>query len=209
MSLKNNQNKFDFVLFLTKRLIGYIIIIMTEEMRNRISALIVMIAKGNDGAAAELAYLVSARMLSVARSVLHDKAKAEDAVQDSFIRIFENANKFKSGTNGYAWICKIVQNTALNMLRRDRASVDLDECFYLADETDVASRSAQSLAVEQVMSVLDIPEKRLIYQKYFMDFTVRDSAKSLGLSKSAAARKIVAAENKMREYISSRDKNGQ
>lgn len=181
---------------------------MTEELRKQIGALIEMTASGNIAAAEELARLVSARMLSVARSIVHNRERAEDIVQDSFVRIIEGAHKFKPGTNGYAWICKIVQNTALNELRRERATVDIEECFYLESGDDTEARSTSTHDVQAAMSVLDGTERLLIYQKYFMDFTVRDSSKSTGLSKSTVARKIVVAESKMREYMCSRDKNG-
>lgn len=178
---------------------------MTEEMRETINNLIAGIARGNEAALNELARLVSARMLSVARSVVHDRVLAEDVVQDSFIKIVNKAGSFKHG-NGYAWICKIVHNTALNSLRKSKPTADIDEFYDIAATTDVAERSAASLAVEQAMGVLDRTEKLLIYQKYFMDYTVRDSAKATGLSKSTVARKIAEAEDKMRAFMS---KSGQ
>lgn len=174
---------------------------MTEQMRDRISKLIVSIAEGNEAALNELARLVSPRMLSVARAVVRDRALSEDVVQESFIKIVDKAHRFKPGTNGYGWICKIVHNTALNMMRRQKPNADIDEFYDIAAAVDVAEKSAQALAVEQAMSVLDNTEKLLIYQKYFMDFTVRDSAIATGLSKSTVARKLAAAEEKMRKHM--------
>lgn len=179
---------------------------MTEQMRTTINNLIVSLAHGDEAALSELARLVSVRMLSVARSIVHDRALAEDVVQESFIKIVDKAHRFKADTNGYAWICKIVQNTALNMRRKIKPTTDIDEFYDIAATTDVAERSAQSLAVEQAMSVLDNTEKLLIYQKYFMDYTVRDSAKAISLSKSTVARKLVEAEAKMRKFMT---KSGQ
>lgn len=174
-------------------------------MRQRINELIAEIARGNTAALDELARLVSARMLSVARSVLHDAAAAEDAVQDSFIKILEKSNRFKPDTNGYAWICKIVYNTALNIAKRERVTVDISECFDLSDGTNVSERATVGMTVEKAMSVLDGTERRVIYQKYFMDFTVRDSAKALGLSKSKVSRAVLAAEEKMRKFMNAHD----
>lgn len=180
---------------------------MTEQMRSRINELIANIADGDEAALIELSRLVTARMLSVARSVVRDSATAEDVVQESFIKIVNKAHKFKRGTNGYAWICKIVHNTALNMLRSNKPTADIDEFYDIAATTDVAESSAAAAAVEKAMSALDKTERLLVYQKYFMDYTVRDSAKSTGLSKSAVARKITDAEQKMRKFLSERDNN--
>lgn len=180
---------------------------MTESDRTRISELIVEINGGNVHALDELSRLVSARMLSVARSIVRDAALAEDVVQDSFIRIISGAGGFKPNTNGYAWICKIVHNAALNALRREKRGMTADiDCFFdLTDGTDITEQAHAAADVKRAMSVLSPVERQLIYQKYFMDYTVRDSAKAIGRSKSQAARLIAAAEKKMRETLS-RDK---
>ena len=173
---------------------------MTEEMVQTINRLIACIASGNEAALNELARLISSRMLSVARAIVRDRALAEDVVQESFVRIVNKAHRFKYG-NGYAWVCKIVHNTALNTLRKAKPTADIDEFYDIADTMDVAEKSAASLAVEQAMSVLDKQEKLLIYQKYFMDYTVRDSAKATGIDKSTISRKIIKAEEKMRLFL--------
>lgn len=179
---------------------------MTDQTRQRINEIIAEIARGNTAALDELARLVSARMLSVARSVLHSTPAAEDAVQDSFIKILEKARLFKPNTNGYAWICRIVYNTALNTAKRERITVDISTCFDLSDGTNVSERATTELTAEKAMSVLDGTERRVIYQKYFMDFTVRDSAKALGLSKSKVSRTILAAEEKMKRFMDAQNK---
>ena len=180
---------------------------MTESERTRISELIVAIDGGNVHALDELSRLVSARMLSVARATVRDRALAEDVVQDSFVKIITGAKGFKPNTNGYAWICKIVHNTALKALRRERRgnTVDIDEFFDISDGADISEQASAAADVKRATSALSPIERRLIYQKYFMDFTVRDSAKAVGKSKSQVARLISAAEQKMRDTIS-RDK---
>lgn len=181
---------------------------MTESERTRISALITAIGDGDVNALDELSVRVSARMLSVARSIVRDGALAEDVVQDSFIKIIGNAGKFKRGTNGYAWICKIVQNTALNAIRRERGrTVNIDELYDIEGGGDIAESAIASAAVKTAMHGLTAFEKTLIYQKYFMDLTVRESAKLTGKSKSTVARTIAAAEQKMRGALAPRDKN--
>ena len=182
-----------------------IIKIMTDEMRRQINVYIVEISKGNEFALDALSRLVSARMLSIALSIVKSRATAEEVVQDSFLRIVNNAQLFKPDTNGYAWICKITQNVALNVLQREgrHRTENIDDYFHLASNDDVESKSTAELLVRQALSVWTDFEKRVIYQKYFMDFTVRDSAKSLAKSKSAVQRAIASAEDKMRNFLQS------
>ena len=176
---------------------------MTDEMRKQINILIVQVSQGNTFALEGLSRLVSARMLSIALSIVKNRATAEDVVQDSFLRIVKNARLFKPETNGYAWICKITQNVALNALRVEnrRRAENIDDFFNLSTNVDVAEQSLATLTLKQAMQTLTDFEKQVIYQKYFMDFTVRDSAKSLGKSKSAVQRAISLAESKIKIFL--------
>lgn len=183
--------------------------VMTQEDRQRINALIVHISQGDVYALDALSRLVSGRMFSVALSFVKNRSLAEDVVQDSFVNVMQNAAQFSPNTNGYAWICKIVQNTALNALRKEKRfkAENIDDFFDLSDSFDLAEQSAATVTLQRAMSVLNSLEKLLIYQKYFMDFTVRDIAKSVGKPKSTVQRTLNVAENKMRIYLESRKNN--
>lgn len=176
---------------------------MNDELRNRINRNIVSIAQGNVIALEDLSRAVSGRMLSVAVSVLKNRALAEDAVQEAFIKIVKYAGRFDAGTNGYAWICKITQNVALTMLKAEkrRRTVNIDDCFDLSADTDVFAESSAAVNLKNALAVLTDIERQVIYQKYFMEFTVRDIAKSVGKSKSTVQRIIDAAEQKMANYF--------
>ena len=172
-------------------------------MRRRINYLILLIAEGDESALEELSRLVSGRMLSIATSILRDRGLAEEVVQDSFVRVIYNARSFKPDTNGYAWICKITQNLALNTLRRERriATVNIDECFSLATNDDVFETSATHLILKQAMETLTPLERWILYQKYFMDLTVREIAQTVNKSKSAVQRALTSAEEKVRNFF--------
>ena len=172
---------------------------MDELTRQKINRCIAEISDGDYSALEILSSLVSTRMLSVAQSVLHQRSLSEDAVQDAFVKIVDNAKRFDKQTNGYAWICKITQNCALNVLRR---AENIDDCFFLADSSDPFGLSENTVTLQNALSVLDETEKKVVYQKYFMDFTVRDIAAALGMPKSTVQRTVDRAESKLRQYLS-------
>lgn len=176
---------------------------MDDNVRQQINDCIVGISKGDVFSLEILSSLVSARMLSVAMSVLHDKTLAEDATQEAFVKVVDNAKRFKQGTNGYAWICKIVQNCALNIFRKERRrpTVNLDDCFYLADQADPFGDAEVNLTLKKAMSLLDPTEQAVIYHKYFMDLTVRESAKLFGVGKSSVQRTVERAEKKLQQWL--------
>ena len=178
---------------------------MTEQMRQKINYLIQLIAVGDQSALEDLSRLVSGRLFSIAISIVRDRGLAEDVVQDTFLRIVYNASSFKPDTNGYAWICKIAQNLALNALRREKRNrtVNIDDCFSLAADDDVFEQSSAHVVLRQAMATLTPLERWILYQKYFMDLTVRDIAQAVNKSKSAVQRALASAEEKVRNFIKS------
>ena len=89
------------------------------------------------------------------------------------------------------------------MLKREKRNktVNIDELFDISAATDVFAESSAAINLQKALSVLAEREKQVVYQKYFMEFTVRDIAKSVGKSKSSVQRTLDAAEEKMRKYL--------
>lgn len=177
---------------------------MNIELREKTEYALSLIKDGNDNGVDMLYSAMGKVMLMVARGVVKDLYTAEDVVQESFLKIVKNAHKYKSGTNAYAWVCKIVRNTALNTLKSTQRHPleNIDEFFCLSDGTDMADKSTTQLLVERLMNSLAPPiVKQMVYMKYFLDMSVREIAKEVGKSKSYVAKEIAKAEEAMKNML--------
>lgn len=159
------------------------------------------IAAGDDRGVEELCHSMGGTMLALARSILCDPQLAEDAVQESILNVIRGIGKYEAGTNGYAWVCRIVRNTSINVLRSygTRGICIGDGLSALSDDRDPIEEVTAKVTVEELMRALPSVEgRRMIYMKYFLDMTVREIAAELGRSKTYVADGIVKAENVMR-----------
>src|SRR6478736_2040019 len=80
-----------------------------------------------------------------ARRLSHDRADAEDLVQDTYLKAFRAADRFEPGTNLRAWLFTILHNTALNRARdraRDTVAVDSEVVDRAADAPPLGGWSA-------------------------------------------------------------------
>ena len=163
-----------------------------------------LIAEGNDIGVDLLYACMGKTMLFIAKGVVKDSFIAEDVVQESFLKIVKHIAKYKKGTNSYAWICRIVRNTALNSLKsnKGRNEQNIDEFLFLSDGDNFAVRSETQMLVEKVMNSLAPPiVKQMVYMKYFLDMTVREIAQAVGKSKSYVSKEIIKAEAYMKEML--------
>jgi len=91
---------------------------------------------------------------SLYRSALHlthNRAEAEDVVQETFLRAFRNFHRFNPGTNCRAWLFTIMRNTFLNRLRRAGRE--------LPDGGDSAEWASPSEPVGALASAIESPEE--------------------------------------------------
>jgi RNA polymerase sigma-70 factor (ECF subfamily) len=71
----------------------------------------------------------------IARSVLSDDHEAEDAVQESYIRVFTGLRDFRGAASLRTWLTRIVLNEAIRRRRRQRFMVDLDTLHAAEERT--------------------------------------------------------------------------
>lgn len=86
------------------------------------------IALGERSAFSDLYDATSAKLLGVCMRVLKDRASAEDAMQDAYVKIWKNADRYRSnGLSPMTWLITIARNAAIDRLRKQRdASGDID-----------------------------------------------------------------------------------
>lgn len=81
---------------------------------------------GDDGAVAALVDRHQADLLRTAHAILGDAAAAQDAVQEGFVRLWRDAAAVVGSAGGRTsaggWLCTVVRNAALDMVRRKKAA---------------------------------------------------------------------------------------
>ncbi len=90
-----------------------------------------------DRAAFKLLYeRTNAKLFGVTLRILKNRADAEEAIQEVYVKIWQRADRFVPGnTSPISWLVAIARNHALDVLRARRpASEDIDEALDIADD---------------------------------------------------------------------------
>ena len=89
-----------------------------SEWLQHIDALVYRIQK-QEHIALELLYDESApRVYAILFRVLKSPSESEDALQDVFIKVWQQANKFQGKGSAWGWICVLARHLALDRLRQ-------------------------------------------------------------------------------------------
>ena len=122
-----------------------------------LSGLIARVALGDRKAFSALYSLTSAKLFGVALRILKDRAQAEDAVQEVYVRIWRRAGSFRVGqASAMAWLVTIARNQAIDMVRaRQPATLEYDDAPDVADpDPDPEARAALSGAARRIEACL-------------------------------------------------------
>ncbi len=115
-----------------------------------IDRMIARVALSDRQAFAELYDATSAKLMGVALRVLKDRAVAEDALQDIYVKIWRNADRYTArGLSPMTWLITIARNTAIDRLRARRETgggMDLIESLPASGLTPEGTAIARSEA---------------------------------------------------------------
>lgn len=127
---------------------------------------------------------------------LKDAHLAEDAVQDTFIKVYNNYSQFKGKSSEKTWIMRIAINVCKNYLRSSWWK-RIDESAVLdnipADENLVRD---DTLLVE-VMK-LSQKYKQVVLLFYYQDMRIREIAETLQIPESTVSVRLKRAREKLK-----------
>jgi RNA polymerase sigma-70 factor (ECF subfamily) len=145
----------------------------------------------------------------VAYLIVRDEADARDVAQDSFVRACQALKRFDANEPFRPWLMKIVTNAALNSVRAAKRRRAMGERYEQVESvnTTAASPETQVQAAEQAQRVwqaireLDPQDQALLYLRYFLDSSERETAQALGRPAGTVKSRLHRSLRKLRSLI--------
>lgn len=117
---------------------------------HEIEGMIARMALGDRAALSALYAATSAKLFGITLRVLDDRAEAEDALQEIFVKLWHNAGRYRSnGLSPMTWLITVARNHAIDRLRarRSQRAAPLDEAAEVADGGDTAEEVVMASSV--------------------------------------------------------------
>lgn len=135
----------------------------------------------------------------------------DDLVQDVFIKVWKNLEKFRSDSKLYTWIYRIATNESITFLNKNkqRNNTPLDEVSAELSESLVESAyfNGDKVQLKLQKAILILPEKqRLIFNmKYFDELKYEEIAEITGTSVGALKASFHIAVKKIETFMLNED----
>ena len=128
--------------------------------------------KGDRRAQFDLYGRYSGLLFAVALRYTNSKIDAEDVVQNSWVKIFNNLNSFSENNSFEGWMRRIVVNTAISLYRKDKKHANqADITDVLATPRDLeASKECDFTREELETAISRMPEGYgMVFKLYVID----------------------------------------
>ena len=135
------------------------------------------------------------RALTIAESRIFNRALAQDAVQETFIRIIRERKKY-DGRKFSPWFYTILRNICTDFIRKEmRHNHKLDELAAAAPEKDSAASPED---FNSLIAALPPADRELLVYRFVQGLSFQETADLMGCSEDAAKKRSQRALQKLR-----------
>ncbi len=141
-------------------------------------------------------------VLNLCRRKLGREAEAEEAAQDVFASVWKNARHWQAGqAKVTTWLYRVADNRCIDILRRRKPDVALDEAGDPADDKIDIERAQQAAdqnrLIRKALSQLSQDQQQAIELVYYREMAQREAAEMMNISLPALESVLRRARQKL------------
>lgn len=172
-------------------------------------ALVKRAGRGDRNAASRLIARHSPKILAVCIRMLGDRASAEDCAQETFLKLWRSADRWRPGRAKFeTWLYRVATNACIDRIRRRRPETAAEETPDYADFADGAPLADDQLVAAERRATLDaaldrLPERQrlAVVLCHFEEMSCADAAAVMEVSVDAFESLLARARRSLKESL--------
>ena len=156
----------------------------------------------------EKIYSIYAKYLySIGMNILKDETNASDALQNCFMRVFENIDKIDDVTSKQtkSFVSIIMRNESINIYRENKTqnsvTESMEEALYIIVEgsevEEIFARAELKKEVEFYLEELNEDDRNIIILKYVKEYSHKEISKIINISIDSVRQRLFRARKKL------------
>ena len=164
----------------------------------------------------ELVRRYDRKLLRIAMQVTHDSEDAQDAVQETFLKVYQKLNQFRGTSKFSTWLIRIALNESLMKLRKRRyaqelpldyedangENVPLDVADWSPDAEQIYSRAELQEILRKALEELAPILRVVFFLRDVEGLSIKETTAILDLQPSAVKARLHRARLQLREKLS-------
>lgn len=144
------------------------------------------------------------RLFAIALRYMKNQDDAADVLQDAFVKVYKNIASFRFDCPLEAWLKRIVINTALKALQKNKRMGFQEDVEFYSNELSVEETGIQRLALEQLMELIhQLPDGcQTVFNLYAIEgYKHNEIAEMLGISEGTSKSQFSRAKSLLQEKL--------
>lgn len=177
-----------------------------------LSEILALINDGADRSFVRMLYEQYEQMLyRAALNILHNRTDAEDAVQDTFVRIINNLDKIRDiscNETGY-YLVIMVKNVSKNMQNKKQRhpEIDIDELYDIQADCSVEEETLRKINAEiirEALSELSDDDYEIMFLYLIKEYSPAEISELFGISSNITRQRIFRAKQRLIKLLEKR-----
>ncbi len=182
---------------------------MIVMSKQRDKQIIELVKNGDVTAFSELINAYQQMAFTLSNSILKNREEAQEATQDSFVKVFQKLNEFRGDSAFSSWLYKIVYHTSLSKLRlRKKSGLSLDENIIREydvikdyQENDILENHDKQKMLKLAMSELKDDDAAIVLLFYYKELSIDEITEITGLSQSNVKIKLHRSRKQLQDRL--------
>lgn len=157
---------------------------------------------GREEAYRALVDLYAEQLMGICMRYVRDRQKAEDILQETYIRVFKSVHKYEESGTLTGWLIKIAVNFCLKELKKNKRLSFKEEELHFEKAIELPD-VYDKLSTEDLLLILDrLPGPyRIIFNLNVIEgYSHKEIADMLGIQVSLSRTKLTRARKMLQEY---------
>ena len=138
------------------------------------------------------------RLFNVALRMLGNVQDAEDVTQTVFLKAFHRLRSYDPRFKFFSWIYRMTLNESLNMLKRRKPTLPLEDDLDILDPSAAGDRTEAEDRVERALMGLKPDDRAVVVLKHFVSFSYQEIAEVLAIPVPTVKSRLFTARERLR-----------
>ena len=173
---------------------------------------ITKILEGDSNAFAVLVDQYKDLVFSLSLKMLKNREEAEEAAQDTFVKVFKSLNNFKGDSKFSTWIYKVTYNTCLDQLKKNKRVQDTipiddfseNQIQNLENVLDAIDERDRNEMIQDCIHLLPSEEAFLLILFYFEEQSLEEISKIIDCTANNVKVKLYRSRKKIASILKMR-----
>ncbi|OAB35284.1 RNA polymerase sigma factor [Paenibacillus glacialis] len=177
-----------------------------DEKSNEIEAIIDCVKLGDKQAFEMIIHQFERQMYTYCYYILKNHEETEDAVQEIFIRAYENLHQYSRQATFSAWLYKMAYHHMMNIKKKQGRWFELIHQFKEQQPKVQITPTPQESVIEELLTYLTPEERHILLLKAVEQYSFDEIGDIMGIKPATIRKKYERLRRKLMDY--KRNKGG-